>query len=177
MPFDNVFVVKRIRGSALLAALENSVGNGHTDGRFLQLSGLRIVADWRLPEGNRVLGAYYKPLTGPEQDIDPERKYTIAMVSFIASGFDGYSWFKDEETLVGEEGAMTDTNLMLQVFDESLSGRHENGGKRDALDKATIGIERARKCIIVGKDDGDGLPIVAPTRDGRIEFVWEEPMQ
>lgn len=176
VPYDNFFVVKRIRGSTLLAALENSVGNAHTDGRFLQLSGLRVVANWRLPEGNRVLRAYNKPLAGPEQDIDLERKYTVAMVSFIASGFDGYSWFKDEETLVGEEGAMTDTNLMLQIFDDSLSGRHETGGKRDVLDKATIGIERARKCIIVGKDNGDGLPIIAPTRDGRIEFVQEEPV-
>lgn len=94
VPYDNFFVVKRIRGSTLLAALENSVGNAHTDGRFLQLSGLRVVANWRLPEGNRVLRAYNKPLAGPEQDIDLERKYTVAMVSFIASGFrrchDGY---------------------------------------------------------------------------------------
>lgn len=166
-------MVKRIRGSALLAALENSVGNAHTDGRFLQISGLRFVANWRLSEGKRVLGAYYKPLSGPEQVINPERKYTIAMVSFIASGFDGYSCFKDEETVVGEEGAMTDTKLMLQIFGYSLSSCQGNGGKGDMLDETTLGINRARKCIIVGKDKEDGLPFVAPTQNKRIEFVGE----
>lgn len=174
VPFDNAFVVKSIRGSALLAALENSVSNAHTDGRFLQFSGLRVAASWRRPEGKRILSAVYKPIVGPEQVINLEKIYTIAMVSFIASGFDGYSWFKDEPTLVGEEGAMTDTNLMLQIFGYSLSGNHENGGKGDIFDETTLGIERARRCIIVSRDQEFGLPVVAPVRDGRIEFV-EEP--
>lgn len=162
--------MKRIRGSTLLAALENSVCNAHTDGRFLQLSGLRFVFNWRLPEGKRVLVAYYKPLTGHEQVIEPERKYTIAMVSFIASGFDGYSWFKDEETLVGEEGAMTDTNLMLQIFGYSLTSSHQIDNQLGMLDETSLGIERARRFVIVGQDEEDGLPVVAPTQDGRIEF-------
>lgn len=154
-----------------MAALENSVSNAHTDGRFLQPSGLRFAASWRLIEGKRVLGAYYKPPAGHEQVIDRERRYTVAMVSFIASGFDGYGCFKDEETLVGEEGAMTDTNLMLQIFGYSLSSSHEHGGKGDMLNETTLGIERARRSIIVGQDEGDGLPVVAPTQDGRIELV------
>ena len=91
------------------------------------------------------------------------------MVSFIASGFDGYSWFKDEETLVGEEGAMTDTNLMLQIFGYSLSSSHEIDSQLGILDETSLGIERARRLIIVGQDEGDGLPVVAPSKDRRIE--------
>jgi 5'-nucleotidase, C-terminal domain len=174
VPFDNAFVVKRISGSALLAALENSVSNAHTDGRFLQFSGLRLVASWHRPEGLRVLDAYYVPLSGPEQKIDQKRSYTIAMVSFIASGFDGYTWFKDEETLVSEEGAMTDTSLMLQIFRYSLSERcSDDAGEESEDDETSQGIERARKAIIVAKDEADGLPIVGPAVDGRIRFVRE----
>ncbi|KAK2756668.1 hypothetical protein FQN54_005113 [Arachnomyces sp. PD_36] len=195
VPFDNAFVVKRIRGSILLTTLENSVSDAHTDGRFLQVSGLRVVASWRRKEGSRILEVYYKPVSGALQKIDPERSYTIAMVSFIASGFDGYYCFKDEETVVDTEGAMTDTSLVLQIFgytleeedrsgtdsiyDKEDDGVDTNGGGGTPLleegenDKTERGIQRAREAIIVGVNDVDGLPIVSPGIDDRLKFVSE----
>lgn len=201
VPFDNAFVVKRIRGSIILAALENSVSDAHTDGRFLQVSGLRVIANWRRPEGNRILEVYYHPVSGLPEKINPERAYTIATVSFIASGFDGYHCFKDEETLVDAEGAMTDTNLVLQIFGYSLSeedrftrnspdrkgeGTYGSGGSRnpplepkgeEEEDKTEQGIQRAREAIIVGKNDVDGLPIVSPVTGERLKFVGESAFE
>lgn len=192
VPFDNAFVVKRIPGRVLLTALENSVSDAHTDGRFLQISGLRVVANWNLQEGRRVLEAHYQPVSGRPQKIDPEQLYTIAMVSFIASGFDGYNCFKHEETLIDTEGAMTDTNLVLQIFGYSLSvedrsiknnidgsadGVDGNGGRKSPLleqveeDKTELGIQRAREAIIIGSNDIDGLPTVNPDTDERLRFV------
>lgn len=192
VPFDNAFVVKRIRGSILLTALENSVSDAHTDGRFLQVSGLRVVANWRRPEGDRILEVYYHPVSGTPEKIDPERSYTIAMVSFIACGFDGYHCFKDEETLIDTEGAMTDTNLVLQIFGYTLSEEdrptknsiqgNEDGGdgisgnktpplEKEEEDKTEQGIQRAREAVIIGKNDNDGLPIVSPGTEERLRFV------
>lgn len=185
-------MVKRIRGTILLSALENSVSNAHTDGRFLQVSGLRVVANWRRQEGSRILEVYYQPVLGEPQKIDPELSYTIAMVSFIASGFDGYHCFEDEETLVDTEGAMTDTNLVLQIFgyspseedhstrnkiDENDDGAKSNDASKtlplhqEAEDKTEQGIQRAREAIIIGKNDIDGFPIVNPGTNERLRFI------
>ncbi|KAF3482278.1 5'-nucleotidase [Arthroderma uncinatum] len=184
VPFDNVFVVKNIRGSTLLTALENSVSDSHTDGRFLQVSGMRFTASWQKPEGSRVLEAYLQLSRDVPEKIDPERMYTAAMVSFIATGFDGYDCFKDETTLVDAESAMTDTSLMLQVFRHSMSenevansSRHNgtNGetgdNQREGDDKTGQGVKRAREAIITGYDDADGLPVISPAIDGRLGAI------
>lgn len=202
LPFDNAFVVKRISGAALLLALENSLSDAHTDGRFLQVSGLRIVATWRRPSGRRLQEAYFIPPvrrgsssssddgainqnssnTKP-QTIDPKRLYSIAMVSFIADGFDGYSMFSDTETLVGEEGAMTDTRLLLQIFGYESAELTENNPESEQEhelemeeidgDDTSKAIERARQVIVVGTNENDGLPVVEPVIDGRIKFIDE----
>ena len=171
VPFDNAFVVKRVSGSALRSALENSVSDAHTDGRFLQVSGLRFVASWQRHEGTRVLEAWSLPNGSRQarQKIEDNKTYSIAMVSFIASGFDGYTHFRDEEALIEQEGAMTDTNLMLEIFQHNFPAEN----MRAADDKTTRGIERARQAILVGQGSVDTLPVVAPVVDGRIRFVKE----
>jgi 5'-nucleotidase len=57
LPYYNDTVVKvRVRGEAVLRALENSVSAWpDTDGRFCQVSGLRYVFDPNRPRGSRLL--------------------------------------------------------------------------------------------------------------------------
>ncbi|KAH7906966.1 Metallo-dependent phosphatase [Hygrophoropsis aurantiaca] len=156
VPFDNAFVVKRLTGRVLLRALENSVSDSRTDGRFLQLSGLSILVDLRRPEGARILRATLG--SGQRVRSDDQTSYTVTMVGFIAEGFDGYVDFKEMETLVDVEGAMTDTSLMLQVL------RRDS----DEVDETDAMIDRARRTIIVGEKEG--LPLVNPKVEGRIQF-------
>lgn len=163
-PFDNAFVVKRVRGGVLAEALENSVSDAHTDGRFLQLSGLAIIADWKNPEGQRVKTISYIS-DGCKIALEHDRMYTVAMVDFISSGFDGYSCFQDSETLVDTEGAMTDTNMLLEIFKSGSSS------DSDLQDEHTAGIQRAKKAIICGCNEIDSLPIVAPRLENRITFI------
>lgn len=102
------------------------------------------------------------------------------MSSFIAAGFDGYVDMRDAETVVGEEGAMTDTGLLLNVlgYDKVSSRTEKEGGRKisgveqvyDGDDTTNAGIARARGAIIWGYDSVDGLPIVNPITDGRITF-------
>lgn len=142
-------------GRVILKALENSVSDARTDGRFLQLSGLSILVDLRRHEGARILRATLSSGIPLSMDI----MYTVTMVSFIAEGFDGYSLFKDTETLVGVEGAMTDTSLMLRIFRGPETGS-------DTTDEM---IDRARNALIVGEEDG--LPLVRPGMEKRITFA------
>ncbi|KAL8955059.1 MAG: hypothetical protein Q9183_006807 [Haloplaca sp. 2 TL-2023] len=171
LPFNNPFVVLRLRGSQILRALENSLSDAHTDGRFLQLSGLRIAASWARPEGHRLLSAHLSSSnpdhgSGALEPIASSSTYTVAMVSFIAEGFDGYSDLKEGERVVGEEGAMTDTDLMLGVLGYEKDGEKQRKGN-DQTDSA---VERARMAVVVGYHERDGLPMVGPVVDGRIDF-------
>lgn len=168
VPFDNPFVVKRLSGHMLLRSLENSVSDARTDGRFLQLSGLAIVTDFRLPEGSRILSATM--VSNNHADSDPYKGpirmdtfYTVAMSSFIADGFDGYTLFQTEPTIVNVESAMTDTSLMLQIF-KGNNHHHNEIDKNN--DETGIAIDRARATVLVGSHDG--LPMIQPQVQGRI---------
>ncbi|KAL2811144.1 Metallo-dependent phosphatase-like protein [Aspergillus granulosus] len=161
-PFGNALLVKRLTGKILRLALENSVSDMHTDGRFLQISGMRMVACWKRPEGSRVIDVLIELPGGGFAPLDPHRTYTVAMPSFIAHGYDGFTWFETAETLVNDEAAMTDSNLLLTMF----------GGGEDASHGAhAMGLERARAATIAGWNPSDSLPIVKPVIENRIRFA------
>lgn len=172
-PFDNAFVVKRVSGRVLAEALENSVCDSHTDGRFLQTSGLSMTVDWTSREGKRVRDIVYLSRNSAPSLVNPETMYTVAMVDFIASGFDGYSCFRTAESLVDAEGAMTDTNLLLQVF-ESPGAEGEDDDGSPIVDENTEGIRRAQKAVILRRHPENGLPIISPCVEGRIKVI-EKP--
>lgn len=160
VPFDNAFVVKYVTGQKLLEALENSVCDDHVDGRFLQVSGLQIAFTWSKPEGQRILTAFLVGSSSQPLPLMPDKVYTVAMVDFIATGFDGYTCFKDTPTVVDAEGAMTDTKLLMEIFTEDED-------KSISADETAEGVERARNAIIHRYHD-DCLPVVSPSVDGRI---------
>ncbi|KAL2866638.1 bifunctional metallophosphatase/5'-nucleotidase [Aspergillus lucknowensis] len=167
-PYGNAILVKRATGEILRLALENSVSDKHTDGRFLQISGLRMVASWQRPEGTRVIDVHVEGPDGTLEPLDPNRTYTVAMPSFIAQGYDGFTWFATLETVVGEEAAMTDTGLLLTMLghgEESSDGVYSENGAH------ALGIERARTVTVGGQNPLDRLPVVKPVVDGRIRFV------
>ncbi|RJE20033.1 2,3-cyclic-nucleotide 2-phosphodiesterase [Aspergillus sclerotialis] len=161
-PFGNSLLVKRVSGRTLVHALENSIGDMHMDGRFLQISGLRVVATWQRTPGNRVLDVFLDLPGTVTHNIEPARMYTVAVPKFIADGFDGYTRFPAEETIIDPEAAITDTDLMLRIF-----GHND----KPNCDDHAIGAERARAVTIVGHNASDGLPIVNPVTDGRIRFI------
>lgn len=158
-----MFVVKQVSTRTLLQALENSVSDSRTDGRFLQLSGMSIDVDFARAEKSRIVRA----TVGDRTILSPESKtsspprsftFTVAMVNFIADGFDGYTCFNgpDVETLVGVEGAMSDTGILLEILEEPPAGEEADFEH----------ISRARKAVF---DDSErDLPLVKPKIEGRI---------
>lgn len=161
-PFGNAFVVLKVPGDRLLEALENSVSDAHTDGRFLQMSGLSITVDWCQPEGSRVSSVQLHPTGSTVSPVTVESNFSIAMANFIASGFDGYSQFHDLVRLHGgTDGGIVDTELFLEVF------RPVTTTEEESADWQMSAIKRARETIISGYAE-DGLPIVGPVLDNRI---------
>jgi 2',3'-cyclic-nucleotide 2'-phosphodiesterase (5'-nucleotidase family) len=88
LPFGNIVVTGKLKGSDLLAALENGVSDvSGTAGRFVQLSGVRFAYDPAAPVGKRVLWA----VMSDGKALDPNATYTVATNDFMTVGGDGYT--------------------------------------------------------------------------------------
>ena len=67
----------------------NTPGLGH----FPQVSGFRVCADRRRPEGSRIVSLQV-PAAGGWTDIEPDREYSVVVPDFLYRGGDGYSFPK-----------------------------------------------------------------------------------
>ncbi|GAA4174810.1 5'-nucleotidase C-terminal domain-containing protein [Shinella granuli] len=93
LPFQNTVATFQLKGSDLLAALENGLGQIEEGaGRFPQVSGMKYSFDKSKPAGSRVVSVEVK-----EGDafvpLDPARTYGIASNNYMRAGGDGYSIF------------------------------------------------------------------------------------
>ena len=66
-------------------------GVGPSKGYFPQVSGYRICADRRRPEGQRVVSLQV-PAGDRWQEIDPAQEYTLVAPDFLYNGGDGYDF-------------------------------------------------------------------------------------
>ena len=94
-------MLRRVRGRALLAALENGFSRlGDAGGRFPQLSGMSVVVDPYRPVGRRVIRV---AIAGAP--LDPDRWYTLATTDSLARGDEGYDALATAETMIDERAA------------------------------------------------------------------------
>lgn len=117
IPFQDVIIVLKVKGSSLLKAIENGVSMyPKHEGRFPQVSGIRFSFDPAKDPGSRVVEAY----VGKEL-LDKEKYYKLATKSYIGlSGKDGYDCFQEDcEVLVdtenGFELATMVRNYLIQL--------------------------------------------------------------
>ncbi len=93
LPFQNTLASFQLKGSDVVAALENGVSQvEEAAGRFPQVSGLKYTADLTKPAGSRITSVEVK-----EGDafvaIDPNKVYGVATNNYMRSGGDGYKVF------------------------------------------------------------------------------------
>ena len=93
LPFQNTVATFQLKGSDLIAALENGLGQIEEGaGRFPQVSGMKYSFDKSKPAGSRVVSVEVK-----EGDafvpLDPAKTYGIASNNYMRAGGDGYSVF------------------------------------------------------------------------------------
>ena len=93
LPFQNTLASFQLKGSDVVAALENGVSQvEEAAGRFPQVSGLKYTADLTKPAGSRITSVEVK-----EGDafvaVDPNKVYGVATNNYMRSGGDGYKVF------------------------------------------------------------------------------------
>lgn len=117
-PFEDPVIVIRVTGSAILAALENSIALiPALEGRYSQVSGIRFCYDTSLPPGSRV-----KWVEVADSPLDEKREYTMATRGYMGRGKDGFTSLlvKSEggeaEEIVSEENGILISMILRQYF-------------------------------------------------------------
>ncbi|MDI7860520.1 5'-nucleotidase C-terminal domain-containing protein [Rhizobiaceae bacterium n13] len=98
LPFQNTLATFQLKGSDIVAALENGLGQIEEGaGRFPQVAGLKYTFDSSRPAGSRVVTVEVK-----EGDafapLDPAKVYGVATNNYMRAGGDGYKIFASAGT-------------------------------------------------------------------------------
>ncbi|MBC2772272.1 5'-nucleotidase C-terminal domain-containing protein [Rhizobium sp. AQ_MP] len=93
LPFQNTLASFQLKGSDIVAALENGVSQVEEGaGRFPQVSGLKYTADLNKPAGSRITSVEVEEGESFVA-IDPNKVYGVATNNYMRSGGDGYKVF------------------------------------------------------------------------------------
>jgi 5'-nucleotidase len=96
LPFQNTLATFQLKGSDVVAALENGVSQiADGGGRFPQVAGLKYTFDAEAEPGSRISGVMVETSDGNFEPIDPEATYGVVSNNFMRAGGDGYSVFAD----------------------------------------------------------------------------------
>ncbi|WP_346899035.1 5'-nucleotidase C-terminal domain-containing protein [uncultured Roseibium sp.] len=93
LPFQNTVATFQLKGSDVLAALENGVSQVEEGaGRFPQVSGLKFTWTKSKPAGERIVSAQVME-NGAWAPIDPDKVYGVVTNNYMRGGGDGYKIF------------------------------------------------------------------------------------
>jgi 5'-nucleotidase len=110
-PFGNVVMTLELTGGVLREVLEQALPQREREaGGFLQVSGLRLTFDPTRPVGQRIVTLEVG--SGP---LDPDRRYTAAVVDYIATGKDGLTAFTKGRVLVDPRSAPLLADILLHA--------------------------------------------------------------
>jgi 5'-nucleotidase len=93
LPFQNTIATFQIKGSDLVAALENGVSQiDDGAGRFPQVAGMKFSFDKSKPAGSRTSDVQVKEGSA-FVPIDPNKVYGVVTNNYVRGGGDGYKIF------------------------------------------------------------------------------------
>ena len=96
LPFQNTVATFRMKGSDIVACLENGVSQvEQNSGRFPQVGGMRYTWDRARPAGSRIIAVEVRGANGQFAPIQPDTIYTVATNNFVRQGGDGYAVMRD----------------------------------------------------------------------------------
>lgn len=119
LPFQNTVATFQLKGSDLIAALENGLGQIEEGaGRFPQVSGMKYSFDKSKPAGSRVVSVEVKEGEA-FVPLDPAKTYGVVSNNYLRAGGDGYSIFAKSGMNAYDFGP----NLELVVADYLAANR------------------------------------------------------
>lgn len=165
LPFGNYVVVKEIKGSDILAALEHGIDSyPEAKGAFPHVAGMTFKFDPAKEAGSRLVEV---KVAG--QMLDPNKTYKFATNDFLAAGGDGYEMFADDK-VIGEYPALDEVLVdHIQkhgVVDAKVDGR-VNALSNPGATEVTETTKTTDTYIIV---DGDVLWKIAE----KLGLTWEK---
>jgi 5'-nucleotidase / UDP-sugar diphosphatase len=112
LPFTDVVLKLEMRGRDLRAALEHGLAQADREGGgFLQLSGVRLVWDPRLPVGRRIVDA-----SVGNRPLADDAVYTVAVPSYLVRGGDGFTAFARANIIIGGASGPQVAQLVLDAL-------------------------------------------------------------
>lgn len=178
-PFDDPTVVLRLTGAQLLAAAENGVSSvPKQDGRFPQVSGMRIVYDPDRPPGSRV-----DAIEVGGEPLEPERTYTVATRGYLSHGKDGFTMFKDAEVVLDEENGHVLAQLLRSFFwrVDVVNKLRRAKWREDVVSARMQGFALGDMGASIASASGPGAGpeqiVIAPAVEGRILTVAQRDAQ
>lgn len=116
-PFGNYLIAKKVKGSAVLEALEHGVSTyPEHNGGFPHVAGMSFTLDPGKKAGERV-----SEVKVGDSDLEPEKEYILVTNDFMASGGDGYTMLK-KAPIVNEYPALDEILIGYIQKSESVSG-------------------------------------------------------
>lgn len=122
-PFASKAELIEIKGKYILEAFEHSVENyneSRKHGKFLQISGARVVYDLSKPNGHRVrsLQVLCNQCQIPKYEtVSPNKVYKMITNSFVRNGGDGYSMIQNN-VLNSHRSETLDINILLDYIQQ-----------------------------------------------------------
>ncbi len=132
LPFENPIVKVEVTGAVLRAALEHGVGTIAEEqeaGRFPQISGLRFVYDARRPAGSRIT-----TISVGGQPLMENKMYTLAINSFVLTGGDGYTMFRNARILIKPEEGPVEPAVVIAALATAGEVAPETDGRIERAD-------------------------------------------
>ena len=112
LPFANISVVLLLTGQELVAVLEHAFSSmPDPQGRFPQISGMRVAYSVKSPVGRRV-----REVTIGGEPLAPGRRYKVGTTHFLLGGGDGFAMLPKAEVLIGQnDGKLLPTEVMNRI--------------------------------------------------------------
>ncbi|XP_047120088.1 trifunctional nucleotide phosphoesterase protein YfkN isoform X1 [Schistocerca piceifrons] len=159
IPMMDPLLVLSVTGNDILRALENGVSNyPKLEGRFPQVAGLSFAFDPSKAAGQRVDPQLVR--IGDEYLI-PDQHYRLATKSYLYSGCDGYTMFKDAKIVVDEDEC-PELGLAIQNHFHAINMRLGKT-KRHSKHRQSL-VTLSRRHSLVKMLDGGELDGPTPLR-------------
>lgn len=111
IPMHDPLIVLEVSGQVILDALENAVSAyPKLEGRFPQVSGVSFVFDATKPPYSRVISELVQVA---DEWLDVKQNYSLCVKSYMYSGCDGFTMFKNAKVLVSVDGGSSERPITI----------------------------------------------------------------